>query len=89
MYGTPRGCSSVPSPETKRAAVTSRAWSVGESPAALAMMIGGETTPAYIARMCCRPKKNALPTETRSSSGRTAAVSVLAPVVRSGSAAIR
>ena len=27
----------------------------GVSPAALAMMIGGETTPAYIARMCCRP----------------------------------
>ena len=53
--GTPRDCSSVPRPETNSAAVTIRPTSAPVSPAALPMMIGGVTTPAYIARMCCSP----------------------------------
>ena len=54
-YGTPSDCSSVPRPETNSAAVTRIAVAGPSSPAASAMMIGGETTPAYIARMCCSP----------------------------------
>ena len=45
-YGTPSDCSSVPRPDTNSAAVTSSAdLASRSSPAALAMMIGGDTTP--------------------------------------------
>ena len=54
-YGTPSDCSSVPRPETNSAAVTSSAVGAGRARRRWPMMIGGDTTPAYIARMCCRP----------------------------------
>ena len=49
----PRVCSSVASPLTNSPAVTSRAMSPGDRPAAPPTISGGAMTPPYIVRMCC------------------------------------
>ncbi len=59
-FQNPRVWSRVAIPAVKRLAPIRNAVSVGLSPQAGPTIIGGATTPAYIAATCCRPLVNIL-----------------------------